>query len=160
MFASHTDASDATISRGSSVTFKGRISLTHTAGDVVKISGTNVSEIGFTEQAPTSSPSAGSTISMSSSANATTAITSIDTAIDTIANTRAKIASSENRIDHRLDYLTDIKAISKTRLSQIQDADFAMETAKLTKSQIITQAATSILAQANTNSKVFLKLLS
>ena len=160
LFASHTDATDATISRGSSVTFKGRISLTHTAGDVVKISGTNVSEIGLTEQAPTSSPSAGSTISMSSSANATTAITSIDTAIDTIANTRAKIASSENRIDHRLDYLTDIKAISKTRLSQIQDADFAMETAKLTKSQIITQAATSILAQANTNSKVFLKLLS
>ena len=160
LFASHTDATDATISRGSSVTFKGRISLTHTAGDVVKISGTNVSEIGLTEQAPTSSPSAGSTISMSSTANATTAITSIDTAIDTIANTRAKIASSENRIDHRIDYLTGMKAISKTRLSKIEDADFAMETAKLTKSQIITQAATSILAQANTSSKVFLKLLS
>ena len=38
LFASHTDATDATISRGSSVTFKGRISLTHTEGDVIKIS--------------------------------------------------------------------------------------------------------------------------
>ncbi len=159
LFASHTDATDATISRGSSVTFKGRISLTHTAGDVVKISGTNVSEIGFSEQAPTSTPSAGSTISLSSVSNATSALTTIDTAIDTIANTRAKIASSENRIDHRVDYLTDLRSISTSRLSKIEDADFALETAKLTKSQIITKAATSMLAQANAESSVFLKLL-
>ena len=59
LFASHTDATDATISRGASVTFKGRISLTHVEGDVIKISGTNVSEIGLTEQAPTNTPAAG-----------------------------------------------------------------------------------------------------
>ena len=159
LFASHTDATDATISRGASVTFKGRISLTHVEGDVIKISGTNVSEIGLTEQAPTNTPAAGSTISMSSVSNANSAITSIDTAIDTIANTRTKIASAENRIDHRLDNLTNLKAISKTRLSKIEDADFALETAKLTRAQIITNAATSILAQANTDGKVFLKLL-
>ncbi len=159
LFASHTDATDATISRGASVTFKGRISLTHVEGDVIKISGTNVSEIGLTEQAPTNTPAAGSTISMSSVSNANSAITSIDTAIDTIANTRTKIASAENRIDHRLNNLTNLKAISKTRLSKIEDADFALETAKLTRAQIITNAATSILAQANTDGKVFLKLL-
>ena len=55
LFASHTDATDATIARGASVTFKGRISLSHNDGDVIKISGTNVSELGLTEQAPTSS---------------------------------------------------------------------------------------------------------
>ncbi len=160
LFASHTDATDATISRSSSVTFKGRISLTHTAGDVVKISGDNVSEIGFAGQASTSTPSAGSTISMSSAANATTALTTIDTAINTIANTRASIGASENRIDHRIDYLTDISTISNTRLSKLEDSDFALETAKLTKSQIMSDAATSMLAQANASSKVFLKLLS
>ena len=53
LFASHTDATDATIARAASVTFKGRISLTHTEGDVIKISGDNVSEIGFAAQAST-----------------------------------------------------------------------------------------------------------
>ena len=95
----------------------------------------------------------------SSAANATTALTTIDTAINTIANTRSSIGAAENRIDHRIDYLTDISAITKTRLSKIEDSDFALETAKLTKSQIMTEAATSMLAQANVSSKVFLKLL-
>ena len=159
LFASHTDATDATISRASSVTFKGRISLTHNEGDVIKISGTNVSEVGLTEQAPTNSPSAGSTISMSSISSATSALSLIDTAIDTVANNRSKIASNENRINHKLDNLTGLKAINETRLSKIQDADLALETSKLTRAQIITDAATSVLAQANASSKVFLKLL-
>ena len=106
-----------------------------------------------------SSPSAGSTISVSSVSNATSALTSIDTAIDTISKTRATIASKENRIDHKINNLTNIDAISKTRLSKIRDADIALESAKLTKSQIISQAAASVLAQANADAKIFLKLL-
>ena len=53
-------------------------------------------------QASTSSPSAGSTISVSSATNASSALTKIDTAIDTIANTRAKFGSAENRIEYRM----------------------------------------------------------
>ena len=159
LFSAHTDASDKTISRAASVTFKGRISLTHSEGDVIKISGDNVSEIGFAAQASTSTPASGSSISMSSTSNASAAITSIDTAIDTIANTRADIAASENIIDHRINNLTNIDAISKVRLGKIVDVDIAMESSRLTKSQIINQIATSILAQANASSNVFLKLL-
>ena len=159
LFSAHTDASDKTISRAASVTFKGRISLTHSEGDVIKISGDNVSEIGFAAQASTSIPASGSSISMSSTSNASAAITSIDTAIDTIANTRADIAASENIIDHRINNLTNIDAISKVRLGKIVDVDIAMESSRLTKSQIINQIATSILAQANASSNVFLKLL-
>ena len=96
---------------------------------------------------------------MSSTSNASAAITSIDTAIDTIANTRADIAASENIVDHRINNLTNIDAISKVRLGKIVDVDIAMESSRLTKSQIINQIATSILAQANASSKVFLKLL-
>ena len=125
----------------------------------IKISGDNVSEIGFTEQAPTSTPSAGSTISMSSSADATSAITSIDTAIDTIANTRSAMAVSENSIDHKINNLTNLNIITKNNLSKIEDVDIALESAKLTKSQIINQVATAILAQANASSNIFLKLL-
>ena len=159
LFASHADATDKTISRAASVTFKGRISLTHTEGDVIKISGDNVSEIGFTAQASTSTPASGSSISMSSTSNASSAITSIDTAIDTIANTRSSIAASENSIDHRINNLTNIETTSKTRLGKIVDVDVAMESSRLTRSQIITQVATAMLAQANASSSVFLKLL-
>ncbi len=155
----HTDVTGATISVGSSVTFKGQILLTHTAGDVIKISGEDVGELGFQAQASSSASTPGSIISVSNSSNATTALTKIDTAIDTISNTRAKFGASENAIDHRLSYLLNAKNNSSLRLSNIEDADFALETARLTKAQIMSQAASSMLAQANANSEVFLRLI-
>ena len=155
----HTDATGATISVGNSVTFKGQILLTHTAGDVIKISGDDVGELGFQAQASSSASTPGSIISVSSSSNATSALTTIDTAIDTVANTRAKFGASENAIDHRLSYLLDAKNNSTSRLSKIEDADFALETARLTKAQIMSKAASSMLAQANANGEVFLRLI-
>ena len=158
----HTDATGATISvagGGSSVTFKGQILLTHTAGDVIKISGDDIGELGFQAQASSSASTPGSIISVSTSSNATSALTSIDTAIDTIANTRAKFGASENAIDHRLSFLLNAKTNSTSRLSKIEDADFALETARLTKAQIMSKAASSMLAQANANGEVFLRLI-
>ncbi len=155
----HTDATGATITVGSSVTFKGQILLTHTAGDVIKISGDDVGELGFQAQASSSASTPGSIISVSSSSSATSALTTIDSAIDTIANTRAKFGVSENAIDHRLNFLLDAKNNSSSRLSKIEDADFALETARLTKAQIMSKAASSMLAQANANGDVFLRLI-
>ncbi len=155
----HTDATGATISVGNSVTFKGQILLTHTAGDVIKISGDDIGELGFQAQASSSASTPGSIISVSSSSNATSALTTIDTAINTVANTRAKFGASENAIDHRLSYLLDAKNNSTSRLSKIEDADFALETARLTKAQIMSKAASSMLAQANANGEVFLRLI-
>ena len=158
----HYDATGATISlagSGSSVTFKGQILLTHTAGDVIKISGDDVGELGFQAQASSSASIPGSIISVSSSSNATSALTTIDTAIDTIANTRAKFGASENAIDHRLNYLLNAKINSSSRLSKIEDTDFALETARLTKAQIMSKAASSMLAQANASGEVFLRLI-
>ena len=159
-FDGHTDATGATVAVGSSVTFKGQILLTHSEGDIVKISGDNVSEIGFQAQASSSPLTPGSIISVSSTSNSSSALAKIDTAIDTIANTRAKFGVSENNIDHRLNYLLNSKINSTSRLSKIEDADFALETAKLTKAQIMSNVASSILAQANANSNIFLKLIS
>ena len=87
------------------------------------------------------------------------ALALIDTAIDTISNTRAKFGASENVIDNRLSYLLDARTNSTSRLSKIEDADFAFETARLTKAQIMSKAASSMLAQANARSEVFLKLI-
>lgn len=155
----HTDATGATRTVGSSVTFKGQILLTHTDGDVIKISGDDVGELGFQAQASSSASTPGSIISVSSSSNATSALTTIDNAIDTIASTRAKFGASENAIDHRLNYLLDANINSSTRLSKIEDADFALETARLTKAQIMSKAASSMVAQANASGEVFLKLI-
>ena len=155
----HVDATGATIAVGSTVTFKGQILLTHTAGDVIKISGDDTIELGFQAQASSSAQTPGSIISVSTASNATSALTSIDTAIDTIANTRAKFGASENAIDHRLNYLLNAKNNSTTRLSRIEDADFALETARLTKAQIMSRAASSMLAQANASGEVFLRLI-
>ena len=159
-FDGHTDATGATIAVGSSVTFKGQLLLTHSSTDTIKISGDDVAEIGMQAQASTSSPSAGSTISVSSVTNATSALTKIDTAIDTIANTRSKFGSAENRIEHRMNNLTNVQIASISRLSKIEDADFALETAKFTKAQIISKAASSMLAQANASTEVLLRLVS
>ena len=158
-FDGHVDATGATIAVGSSVTFKGQVLLTHTAGDIIKISGDDVGELGFQAQASSSASIPGSIISVSTASNATSALTTIDTAIDTIANTRAKFGASENAIDHRLNYLLDAKTNSSSRLSKIEDADFALETARLTKAQIMSKAASSMLAQANASGQIFLKLL-
>ena len=158
-FDAHTDSTGATISVANSVTFKGQLQLTHSSTDIIKISGDDVAEIGMQAQASTSSPSAGSTISVSSATYATAALTSIDTAIDTIANTRSKFGSAENRIEHRMNNLTNVQLGSISRLSKIEDADFALETAKFTKAQIIAKAATSMLAQANASNEVLLRLI-
>ena len=158
-FDGHIDATGATIAVGSSVTFKGQILLTHSAGDIIKISGDDVGELGFQAQASSSASTPGSIVSVSSVSNATSALTTIDTAIDTIANTRAKFGASENAIDHRLSFLLDAQNNSSSRLSKIEDADFALETAKLTKAQIISKAASSMLAQANARGEVFLRLV-
>ena len=153
------DITGATISLATSHTFKGQLLLTHKADDIVKISGADVAELGFQAQASSSASTPGSILSVSSVSNATSAITSIDTAIDTIANTRAKFGAAENRVDHRINVLTDTNIFMSSRLSKIEDADFALETARFTKSQIMSKAASSMLAQANANSEVLLRLI-
>ena len=55
---------------------------------------------------------------------------------------------------------TNVQIASTSRLSKIEDADFALETAKFTKSQIISKAATSMLAQSNASGDILLRLLS
>ena len=110
-------------------------------------------------QASTSSPSAGSTISVSTTTNAATALTAIDAAIDTVANTRGLFGAFENRVDHRINNLINVQITSNSRLSKIEDADFALESSRLAKSQILSNAATAMLAQANANSDTLLRLV-
>ena len=83
----------------------------------------------------------------------------IDDAINKVALFRSSFGAVENRIDASINNLTTLKINTEAAKSRIEDADFAAETSNLTKSQILSQAATSMLAQANASKQNLLALL-
>ena len=101
----------------------------------------------------------GTTISVSSAANAATALAAIDTAITGLDSQRATYGSVINRLQYALDNLTNVSLNTSASRSQIQDADYAKETSELARTQIIQQAATAMLSQANTLPQSVLQLL-
>ena len=98
-------------------------------------------------------------ISVASATDANAAIDVIDRAIEDIAAERAKLGAITNRLDHTINNLGNIVVNTSASKSAILDADFATETSNLTKSQILSQAATSMLAQANQSKQSILALL-
>ena len=97
--------------------------------------------------------------SLSTAVNAEKAIRIVDGAIHKINTVRAELGAMSNRMDAAIDNLTNVVTNTQSSQSHIQDADFAAETSKLTKAQILAQAATSMLAQANTSKQGVLTLL-
>lgn len=87
------------------------------------------------------------------------AIDVIDAAIQSIDSQRAEIGAVQNRLQSTISNLQSISENVSTARSRIQDTDFAAETANLTKNQILQQAGTSILAQANQLPQAVLSLL-
>lgn len=99
------------------------------------------------------------TLDVSSFANAQLAIQQVDSAMSTINTARATLGAVQNRFDSTIANLqTGAENMSASR-SRIQDADFAAETAKLTRAQILQQAGTAMLAQANALPNQVLTLL-
>ena len=103
--------------------------------------------------------SAISAISLGTAANAEAAISVIDGAINKINQSRADLGAISNRLDSTISNLTNVATNVEGSMSNIRDADFSQETSKLTRAQILTQAATSMLAQANTSKQSILALL-
>ena len=88
-------------------------------------------------------------ISGATSAGATAAITAIDTAINTVTNARANYGGVQNRFDSVISALqVNAENLTAAR-SRIMDADYAVETSNLSRAQILQQAGTAMLAQAN-----------
>ena len=83
----------------------------------------------------------------------------IDAAIDKLSGFRASFGAVENRIDAKVNNMTTLKINTQSAQSRIEDADFAAETTNMTKAQILSQAATSMLAQANSSKQNLLSLL-
>lgn len=92
-------------------------------------------------------------------ANASTALTTIDTAIEAVSNQRSAFGAASNRMTHAVDNLTNVKTNAEASRSQILDTDYAAATAELARTQIIQQAGTAMLAQANQLPQTVLALL-
>ena len=86
-------------------------------------------------------------------------IMNVNKSLDRIAATRATMGAVMNRLEHVIDNLTNVVMNSEASRSQIQDADYAKASTELARTQIMQQAATAVLAQANTSQQTVLKLL-
>jgi flagellin len=91
--------------------------------------------------------------------DAVTAIATLDTAINSATAEQAKYGSFISRLTHAADNLANVSANTDQSRSRIQDADYAVETTNLARTQIIAQASTAMLAQANQSKQSVLALL-
>ena len=97
--------------------------------------------------------------SVSTSAGASTALASIDTWLGSVASNRATIGGVQSRLTFTISYLEGAVENQTAAKSRIMDADFAAETAALTRAQILQQAGTAMVSQANSIPQNVLSLL-
>jgi flagellin len=98
-------------------------------------------------------------LDVTSQANAQSAISTIDAAINTVSLARAQLGAIQNRLQHTINNLSVGSENLTAAQSRIQDVDVAAETVNMTKDQILEQAGISVLAQANQQPQMVLKLL-
>jgi flagellin len=96
---------------------------------------------------------------LTTATNATTALGNIDTAIQTVSTERASLGANQNRLEHKINNLNVAVENLSASESRIRDTDMAQEMVSFTRSQILSQAGTAMLAQANQQPQQVLKLL-
>ena len=99
------------------------------------------------------------TVRINTREGASDVLTKLDSAMDKVNATRATMGAVMNRLDHVINNLTNVSMNLSTSRSGIEDADYAASSTELAKTQIMQQAATAVLAQANTSQQTVLKLL-
>jgi len=90
---------------------------------------------------------------------AVSAITAVDTAIQTVSTARASLGATQNRLEHKINNLNVAVENLSASESRIRDTDMALEMVSFTRSQILSQAGTAMLAQANQAPQNVLQLL-
>jgi flagellin len=98
-------------------------------------------------------------IKVETAAEASRAIETLDKALEEVSTAQAKLGAIQNRLTHNIDNLSKGSMLTEQSVGRIVDADFATETSELSKQQILAQAATSMLAQANQSKQSVLALL-
>ena len=122
----------------------------------------NVGDAYYDATTPTSGGGSGSSmtgLNVLSESSATDALKSIDNAIEQVSQSRANLGAVQNRLIATVNNLTNVTTNTEASKSRIMDTDYSKETTQLAKSQIIQQAATAMLAQANQAPQMVLSLL-
>jgi flagellin len=159
----------ATLAGMSSTTMTAAVTITSTLGktsmDVTGTSG-GIGAVNFRSGAGsvnlTASTVTGQTVSsvdLSSQTKSQSALSILDAAIDTVTNSRANLGAYQNRFEAAISNLETTSTNLQASRSRILDTDYAKETTNLAKAQIVQQAATAMLAQANQSSQSVLALL-
>lgn len=143
----------------------GGIKLTSNSGNPISVEVKNAAAEAITGLVDSNVNAGGSfgtaiaAISIDTQSGAQKAIGVIDNALTTINDTRAALGAVNNRLDFTVSNLSSIAEKTTAARSRIVDADFAVETANLSRSQVLQQASTAMLAQANARAQNVLSLL-
>jgi flagellin len=105
------------------------------------------------------SASGSNTISVLTATGAAAALTKISSAIEQVANDRAGYGALANRLEYTVSNLMNVAEFTTAARSRIEDADFAAESARLAKAQVLQQTGTAMLAQANASSQLAIQLI-
>lgn len=153
VFTNVKDAGGAAVTLSSTASvLEGKVTLTAEPGKNIAISGAGEADAGFSE-ATTSG------ISIATQGGASAAMAVIDAALDKISAGRGDLGAVQNRLESTVANLTTTTSNLAEARSRIEDADFSAETTALAKAQILNQASTAMLAQANQSQQGVLSLL-
>ena len=158
-----TDIYDTTaiVTLGSTVTFNAivyTLESTTTAGEITLTGASGTSTLhNLTASNGVHAAVADNDILTTTKANS--AITALDTAINSINTARSTLGAGVNRLEYAADNLSNVSQNTSASRSRILDADYAAETTELARTQIIQQAATAMLSQANQQAQSVLALL-
>ena len=161
LIATETTAYEGNSTVGDSATVQGSISLSSSKLFSVTQSGTELASAlndnYFTTGAATLSTV--SNVDLRTQAGASTALSVLDGAIEKISSMRADLGAIENRLSHAVSNLMNISENTAEARSRIADADYSVESANLAKAQVLQQAGTAMLSQANARAQLVLQLL-
>ena len=128
------------------------------AGGKIQV-GTEANQtIDFTIDSVSSNALGVNSIDVSTGAGATQALSLVDAAIEKVAGDRAEYGAVQNRLEYSVSNLLNVAEFTTAARSRIEDADFAAESARLSKAQVLQQSGTAMLAQANASQQLALSL--
>ena len=129
------------------------------AGGKIQV-GTEANQtIDFTIDSISSTALGVNSIDVSTGAGATSALSLVDDAIEKVAGNRAEYGAVQNRLEYSVSNLLNVAEFTTAARSRIEDADFAAESARLSKAQVLQQSGTAMLAQANAAPQLALQLI-
>ena len=119
---------------------------------------TTIDDISSETAATSATLASGEKISVLTASDASNALTKVSAAIETVAGDRAGLGAVSNRLEYTVSNLMNVAEYTTAARSRIEDADFAAESARLAKAQVLQQTGTAMLAQANASQQLALSL--